>query len=124
MLNLTEYAGLFIFLTIGIVFAAVTFGLSRALRERSTDPKRSSVYECGMETIGSAWTAPNIRFYVFALLFVIFDVEAVFVLPWAVTFRELGMAGGAGLHGNFPERSFCRPYCRVAKRRTAVGVNA
>ena len=46
-----------------------------------------------METIGSPYVSPNIRFYVFALLFVVFDVEAVFVLPWAVKFHELGVAG-------------------------------
>ena len=93
MLNLTEYAGLLIFLSLGLSFVVGIFFVSWLLQERNTDPLRKSIYECGMEAIGTPYVAPNIRFYVFALLFVIFDVEAVFVLPWAVRFKELGMVG-------------------------------
>jgi NADH-quinone oxidoreductase subunit A len=93
MLNLTEYAGLLIFIVLGLSFVVGVFIVSYILRERNPDPLRLSIYECGMETIGSPYVSPNIRFYVFALLFVIFDVEAVFVLPWAVKFKELGMLG-------------------------------
>ena len=93
MLNLTEYAGLLVFLALGLVFAAATFGLSSLLQERTTDSRADSIYECGMDTIGSPYVSPNIRFYVFALLFVVFDIEAVFLLPWAVVFKELGAAG-------------------------------
>lgn len=93
MLNLTEYAGLLIFVALGLSFVVGVFVLAYFLRERNTDPLRLSIYECGMDPIGSAYVSPNIRFYVFALLFVIFDVEAVFVLPWAVKFKELGMTG-------------------------------
>ena len=93
MLNPTNYAGLLVFLGLGIVFMLMTMAMSSALRERSTDPARGTTYECGMETIGSPWVSPNIRFYVFALLFVVFDIEAVFILPWAVAFKELGLPG-------------------------------
>ena len=93
MLNLTEYAGLLVFLVLGISFVVGVFALSWLLQERNPDPLRLSIYECGMETIGTPYVQPNIRFYVFALLFVVFDVEAVFVLPWAVKFKELGMMG-------------------------------
>ena len=97
MLNLTQYAGLLIYLGLGFAFVTAVFLLSRLLQERGTDPLRKSIYECGMETIGTPYVSPNIRFYVFALLFVIFDVESVFILPWAVKFRDLGVAGFAGM---------------------------
>lgn len=93
MLNLTEYAGLLVYLGIGFAFIVSIFVISWLLQERGHDPKVSSVYECGMETIGNAYVAPNIRFYVFALLFVVFDIESVFILPWAVQFKQLGIAG-------------------------------
>lgn len=69
------------------------FLASYILRERGNDPLRKSIYECGMETIGTSYVSPNIRFYVFALVFVIFDIESIFLLPWAVQFKTLGMAG-------------------------------
>lgn len=90
-LNLTEYAGLLIYLVLGFAFILGIFFVNYILRERGNDPLRRSIYECGMETIGTPYVSPNIRFYVFALIFVIFDIEAVFILPWAVKFRELGM---------------------------------
>lgn len=93
MLNLTQFAGLLIYLTIGVVFLSAVFLLSRLFQERGVDARRNATYECGMETIGTPYVSPNIRFYVFALLFVLFDVEAVFILPWAVKFREFGLAG-------------------------------
>jgi len=54
-------------------------------------PEKYTTYECGEEPVGSAWIQFNIRFYVIALIFIIFDVEVVFLLPWAVVFRKLGM---------------------------------
>lgn len=93
MLNLNEYAALLIYLAIGIAFAGGIFIANYLLRERGNDPLGKSVYECGMPAYGTPWVSPNIRFYVFALIFVVFDVEAAFLLPWAVKFRELGVAG-------------------------------
>lgn len=93
MLNLSEYAGLLIYLFFGLAFIIGVFAVSFLLRERGTDPLRKSIYECGMETIGTAYVSPNIRFYVFALVFVIFDIETIFLLPWAVRFKALGMTG-------------------------------
>jgi len=93
MLNLTEYASLLIYLFLGIAFVGGVLGLSQLLQERGKDPLRGTTYECGMATIGTPYVSPNIRFYVFALLFVLFDVEVVFLLPWAVEFRNLGLAG-------------------------------
>src|SRR5262245_40482926 len=93
MLNLTEYAGLLIFLILGLSFVVGIFAVAYILSERNPDPLRRSIYECGMEPIGTPYVSPNIRFYMFALIFVVFDIEAVFLLPWAVKFKEVGWIG-------------------------------
>ena len=72
------------------IFASVLFGLLK-IRPKRPDPIKSATYECGVETEGDAWGQFNVRYYVFALLFVVFDVEAVFLYPWAVAFRQLGL---------------------------------
>ncbi|MBI3333238.1 MAG: NADH-quinone oxidoreductase subunit A, partial [Candidatus Omnitrophica bacterium] len=56
-------------------------------------PTKGEPYECGMETIGDAWVQFRIQYYVFAILFVVFDVEALFLFPWAVIFKQAGIAG-------------------------------
>jgi len=70
--------------------ASVVFGLLR-LRPNRPDPVKTDTYECGVETEGDALVQFNARYYVVALLFVVFDVEAVFLYPWAVAFRQLGL---------------------------------
>jgi NADH-quinone oxidoreductase subunit A len=89
-----QYFHVLLFALVGLGFGVVLLFASSLVRARNApQAKDLSPYECGMDAVGSAWTSPNIRFYVFALLFVIFDVEAVFVFPWAVRFRELGVEG-------------------------------
>ncbi len=90
MNNLAEYASLFIFIGLGCLVFGFAFLFSGIFREKRSDLERKSIYECGMKTIGTSYVSPNIRFYIFALLFVVFDVEAIFLLPWAVQVRELG----------------------------------
>ncbi|MBM2827268.1 MAG: NADH-quinone oxidoreductase subunit [Dehalococcoidia bacterium] len=63
------------------------------LRPSNPDPVKNDTYECGMETIGGSWIQFNFRYYYFALLFVIFDVEVVFMYPWAVRFKQLQLFG-------------------------------
>jgi NADH-quinone oxidoreductase subunit A len=92
MLNLSEYAGLLVFVLFGLGLIGGIFLVSFLFRERATnDPNSATVYECGMPILGTTYVSPNIRFYVFALLFVIFDIEAAFILPWAVKFKTLGV---------------------------------
>lgn len=93
MLNLTQYAGLLIYTLLGSAFIVGVFALSFLFREKGDDPLRKTTYECGMEPIGTSFVSPNIRFYVFALIFVIFDIESVFLFPWAVQFKSLGWLG-------------------------------
>lgn len=64
---------------------------AKLLRPSTRAPERRTTYESGMEPVGGAWIQFNIRYYMFALVFVIFDVETVFLYPWAVAFSQLGL---------------------------------
>ncbi len=72
-----------------VPFLALT--ASKLLRPSSSGLERRTTYESGMEPIGGAWIQFNIRYYMFALVFVVFDVETVFLYPWAVAFSRLGL---------------------------------
>lgn len=90
---LTEFGKVFIFLVLGVVFVAAGLMAAWFLRPHKPYPEKNSTYECGEEPIGSAWIRLNIRFYVVALVFLLFDVEVVFLFPWAIIFRQFGMFG-------------------------------
>ncbi len=79
------------FLVIIVGFLAVNLVVWWLIRPSRFSEEKLTTYECGENPTGSAWVQFNIRFYVFALIFIVFDVEAVFLLPWAVVFREMGM---------------------------------
>lgn len=87
---LTDFGRIFIFFIIGVVFTAAGLAAAWLLRPRRPYPEKHSTYECGEEPVGSSWVRFNIRFYIVALIFVIFEVEVVFLFPWAVVFRNLG----------------------------------
>ncbi|NJN30422.1 MAG: photosynthetic/respiratory NAD(P)H-quinone oxidoreductase subunit C [Synechococcales cyanobacterium RM1_1_8] len=84
-----EYLLGFIFVASLVPLLALT--ASWLLRPAGSGPERRTTYESGMEPIGGAWIQFNIRYYMFALVFVIFDVETVFLYPWAVAFNRLGL---------------------------------
>jgi len=84
------YFTVLIFVIVGVAFAAVALIAAALLRPYVADPLKRTTYECGMDAIGTTEIKTNIRFYLFALLFVIFDVEALYVYPWAVTAKSLG----------------------------------
>ena len=88
---LTSHAAILIFLVVVIGFLVTNFLVWKVIRPSRFSEEKLTTYECGENPTGSAWIQFNIRFYVFALLFIIFDVEAVFLLPWAVVFKGLGM---------------------------------
>jgi NADH-quinone oxidoreductase subunit A len=87
---LTAHASILVFLAAVVLLLGVALLLWRVLRPQRFSEEKLTTYECGEEPVGNAWIQFNIRFYVFALIFVVFDVEAVFLLPWATVFRELG----------------------------------
>lgn len=88
---LTDFGKVLIFLIIGVVFTAVALFAAWIIRPRRPTAEKLSTYECGENPIGSPWIRFNVRFYIIALIFVIFDVEIVFLFPWAVVFQSLGM---------------------------------
>src|SRR5688572_11946884 len=90
---LTSYSSVLAFIVVALGFLVVNLVAWKILRPARFSEEKLTTYECGENPTGSAWVQFNIRFYVFALLFIIFDVEAVFLLPWAVVFRELGHTG-------------------------------
>jgi len=88
---LSSFAGVLLFMLVGIVFIIITLLIARLVRPKGKySPDKYMPYECGEIPVGSAWIQFNIRFYVIALIFIIFDVEVIFLLPWAVVFRNLG----------------------------------
>ncbi|UWX56925.1 NADH-quinone oxidoreductase subunit A [Chlorobaculum sp. MV4-Y] len=88
--TLSGFGTVFVFLVLGIVFVVGGYLTARMLRPSRPNPEKNSTYECGEAAVGSAWVKFNIRFYVVALIFIIFDVEVVFLYPWATVFKQLG----------------------------------
>jgi NADH:ubiquinone oxidoreductase subunit 3 (subunit A) len=87
---LPAHSSILTFLIVVVGFLAFNLVVWWAIRPSRFSEEKLTTYECGENPTGSAWIQFNIRFYVFALIFIVFDVEAVFLLPWAVVFRELG----------------------------------
>ena len=85
-----DYGTVLAFTILGIILLMVALWLQKLLAPSNPSKLKQSTYECGEEPEGSAWVQFNIRFYIIALVFLIFDVEVVFLFPWAVVFRELG----------------------------------
>ncbi len=88
---MSEYLAVLIFAIVGAVAVLFTFFFSRLLRPHHPYPAKGVNYECAEEPVGSSWIKFNNRFYIFALIFVIFDVEVIFLFPWAVAFGQLGL---------------------------------
>ena len=88
---MSEYLAVLIFIFVGAGMVLFTFFLARILRPHNPYPEKNVNYECAELPIGSSWIKFHNRYYIFALIFVIFDVEAVFLFPWAVAFGQLGL---------------------------------
>jgi NADH-quinone oxidoreductase subunit A len=84
---LVGYGAVFIFLVFAIGFIAVSLLLARVFRPRKESFEKGIAYECGEDPQGTAWVKFNLRFYVVALIFIVFDVEAALLVPWAVVYR-------------------------------------
>ncbi len=83
------YILLFMIVAIIVPFAAIL--TARILGPRKPNPIKQSTYECGMETVGESWVQFKAQYYVFALIFLVFDVETVFLFPWAISLNALPM---------------------------------
>src|SRR3989441_8397980 len=85
---MTLAAYLLLFVAVGAAFVLVHLMIGKLIRPAKPNPEKTAIYECGEPTIGSSWIQFDLRFYVVALLFVIFDVEVAFFFPWAVVFGK------------------------------------
>ena len=81
-----------IFGALGLLLAGLLLGLSALLRPKRPSAEKSIPYESGVDPVGDGWSQSQIRYYIFALLFVMFDVEAVFIFPWAIHLEALGVS--------------------------------
>jgi NADH:ubiquinone oxidoreductase subunit 3 (subunit A) len=80
-----------IFSIVAVLVPAAALIVSRLLAPRKPNPIKESTYECGMETVGASWVQFKAQYYVFALVFLVFDVEVVFLFPWAAALNALTM---------------------------------
>lgn len=81
------------FAAVGAVLVMVMLGVASVFRPSNPTAAKRMTYECGVDPVGSGWSQTYVRYYVFGLLFVVFDVEAVFIFPWAIAAEELGVFG-------------------------------
>lgn len=93
MEQLTEYAGILVFIGVAIVLAFALMGAALAGAKSAPDSEKNSPYECGFEPFEDSRVKFDIRFYLVSLLFIIFDLEVAFLFPWAVVLKEIGAAG-------------------------------
>jgi len=90
---LQNYLPILIFISMGILFGILPLLLGFILSPRRPDPAKNSAYECGFNPLGDARLPFDVRFYLVAIFFIIFDVEAAFLFPWAVSLRQIGLFG-------------------------------
>lgn len=91
MTLLSDYHFIGVFVLVAIAFPFLALGIAWLLRPKKPNPIKSATYECGLEPIGDAWVRFRAQYYIYALIFVAFDVEAVFLFPWAVAYHRVGL---------------------------------
>ncbi len=90
---LTEFGKILIFILFAAIFVIITLFVAKIVRPNRPTFEKLKIYECGENPEGSPWVKFNIRFYVIALIFLIFDVEVVLLFPWALAYKEMGFYG-------------------------------
>lgn len=88
-----EYVAIFVMMVLAAIIAAVIIGASHFLGHKTRSKAKLAPYECGMTTIGPTRRIMTIRYYIVAMLFLVFDIEIIFLYPWAVVTRSLGLFG-------------------------------
>ena len=91
MLNDWLYIGLFIFMA--VLFPSAAIYIATLLAPKKPNALKDTIYECGIETVGETWVQFKAQYYIFALVFLAFDVEVVFMYPWAVAFKAMPLFG-------------------------------
>lgn len=93
-----DYITVFVFMGVGAFLVGAGLLVGSLLRPNNPSKTKSEVYECGIDPVGGGWSQTHIRYYIFALLFLIFDVEAIFIFPWAINVEKFALPG-VGLGG-------------------------
>jgi NAD(P)H-quinone oxidoreductase subunit 3 len=91
MQTFPKYEYFWVFLLIAALVPVLAIGISKFVAPSSQTPEKRSTYESGIEPVGESWIQFQVRYYMFALVFVVFDVETVFLYPWAMSFDQLGI---------------------------------
>ena len=84
------YEAILVFLIAGVFLIVLANYLSHLISHKSDNLQKREPYECGVETIGPTWVQFKVGYYLFAILFLLFDIEVAFLVPWAVVFKEMG----------------------------------
>lgn len=95
MLDKWLFVGLLI--VVAVALPILPLVVARILAPRKPNPVKLESYECGMETVGDTWVQFKVQYYIYALVFLVFDVEIIFLYPWAASFEEVSAAGLFGL---------------------------
>lgn len=90
---LTKFFPILLFIFVTLAFGMVTLLISYFVQPRYPEPEKLTTYECGSEPFSDARMPFPVRYYIFAMLFVIFDIEVIFLYPWAVVFKNIGIIG-------------------------------
>lgn len=88
-----DYLTVGAFAAFGVVLVLVMLGVAAILRPSNPTEEKLTTYECGVDPVGTGWSQTYVRYYIFGLLFVLFDVEAVFIFPWAIQLEVYGWFG-------------------------------
>ena len=96
-MNLDQYLPVLLFILVGIGVGIVPIALGYILGPNRPDPAKNSPYECGFEAFEDARMKFDVRYYLVAILFILFDLEIAFLFPWAVALKEVGVVGFAAV---------------------------
>ena len=86
----SQYLFILLFAVVAVIFAVLPLLLQQIVAPKKPSISKNSVYECGLESTGDPWVRFRVQYYIYALLFVVFDVEVAFIYPWAVALRSIG----------------------------------
>lgn len=92
---LSDYASVGVIVLLGVGLATAMLGSNALMRPNAPSSEKSTTYESGVDPVGDGWAQSNVRYYIYAFLYVIFAVDAVFLFPWAVVFVEIGWVAAA-----------------------------
>ena len=105
------YVPLLLIFIVGGILTVLFFIATPLLGKKNPNPEKMTPYECGSESTGGRHVKLSVKFYLTAIIFVIFDVEAVFIYPWAVQFRSLGWVGLVSMFGFLVTLALALVYC-------------